>query len=302
MNNSISSLLLFVLVIKFCSIQIPQVHGQDDPNPSPPIPCPLASQFTSATFDLSELWLDDNGEGSHSYKTKDLFDSSQRNYTYWYNVCGDSDIPPGCGPTNAGSGVAPAFQVRSDGRCNRLSNSSSNSQFTLIDDQDPTKGIQLTYFGGDRCSDPRVTNLRRTFTIKFLCADHVGEQPDARVTESATCSYVLQFKTVFGCPLECGFASRKMCGGHGLCALDTITNKPRCFCNSGKTGLDCTEDVTPVSSQSCDGICMWLSSVVVILSILIALVAYLLWHARKLEKLNLRYTNVPDDSSANTSV
>jgi len=295
-----SKLLLAYFAVLVLAICIVQVNCQDDPDPAPTPPIACTLQTPSATFDLTELWLPDDGDGSHSYKTKDIYDSSQRNYTYWYNVCGDSDIPPGCGPTDSGNTVAPAFQV-SPGRCYRLSNSSSNSLLSLIDDTDPTKGIQLSYFGGDRCSDPRVANKGRTFTIRFLCADHVGEQPDARVTETATCAYTLSFKTIFACPLECGFASRKMCGGHGLCALDSTNNKPRCFCNSGMTGLDCTEPVVITSTRACDSICIALSFVVLILFLLIAIASFLLFRVRKLEKLNLRFTNIPD-VEPNTSV
>jgi len=294
---------ILVFICALLAICVVQVQSQDDPDPapSPPIPCTYTDKGTGATFDLTELWLYDDGDGSHSYKTRDIYDSSQRNYTYWYNVCGDSDVPPGCGPTESGNTVAPAFQVSSNGRCYRLSNSSFNSELSLIDDSDPTKGLELHYEGGDRCSDPRVT--RRTFTLRFLCADHIGEQPDARVTETATCAYTLSFKTVFACPLECGFAGRKMCGGHGLCALDSSNNKPRCFCNSGMTGLDCTEPVVTSSTTTCDSICVALSFVVLILFFLIAIASFLLYRVRKLEKLNLRFTNIPDnDSSQNTSV
>jgi len=177
-----------------------------------------------------------------------------------------------------------------------LGNDSAFSTLQLIDPLDPSRGLELTYLSGDRCSssDPRVKDLRRTFTIRFLCADRIGELPNARVSEIDTCSYFLQFKTVYGCPRECGFAGRQMCGGHGLCALDSSTNRPRCFCNEGKSGLFCTEGVVATPNRQCDSICVALAFVVVLLFLLIFAASFILYRVRKLDKLNLRFSAIGD--------
>lgn len=99
---------------------------------------------------------------------------------------------------------------------------------TLIDHNDPTQGLKLSYKGA-QCSNRK----ERVFNILLTCADKLNPTP-LHAIELALCEYMVTVPSVYGCPLECPISKRSLCGGAGYCAYDYDAQTARCFCNQGK--------------------------------------------------------------------
>ena len=208
-----------------------------------------------ATFDLTDL--ERSGEQpAYSVEDGDLPCTAnvEKNYTYVFNICGtvSSGVPPACLST-AGLGTAAALQIDKavltdpdDDYC-RVAGAYSDKTMSvkLIDDSDPTRGIQLSYLG-DYCATPRV---QRQFNVLLSCEDKLNPVP-LHAYEYEHCVYTVTIPSVYGCPLECPVSQRKLCGGNGHCAYDTDKYAARCFCNKGYSGADC---MTSGSSSSSSG-------------------------------------------------
>jgi len=242
-----------------------------------------------ASFDVTALKMG----MSASYHVKDIRDTVENNYTYVFNVCGYATPPANeCIRTVAGRGAAPAFQVYDNGKsCHRLGGVGEKyRKFSLLDEDDPTYGVSLTYTGGDKCSEGKID---RSMTVKFICAETWGNTPNARVKEDE-CSYELEFQTVFGCPQECPFVDRALCGGKGFCGMDSDTNKPKCFCNEGHTGPDCMTLLADLDQGGCDGTCVALIFVMLLLVALLLAGGVIFYRVKKLQSLNLKFGLMSD--------
>lgn len=110
----------------------------------------------------------------------------------------------------------------------------STAKLEVLDQQDPTKGLRMTYYG-DYCHNPPV---QRTFKVELLCADKLNPIP-THALEYSHCEYTVTLPSVYGCPLECPVADRQLCGGNGHCHYDNDKSSARCFCNHGYEGKDC---------------------------------------------------------------
>lgn len=241
------------------------------------------------TFDVGPLQMG----MSTSYHVKDSRDTVENNYTYVFNVCGYADSPDrDCDVTVSGAGPAPAFQVFDSNKgCHRLGQIGREyAKWSLLDQDDPTYGVALTYLGGDSCDGGR---LNRSMTLKFVCSSSWGNTPNAKVEENE-CSYMLEFQTVFGCPQECPFVDRKMCGGFGFCGMDTDNDAPRCFCNEGRTGVDCMTMLADVDQGGCNGTCIALIFVVLLLVSLLIAGGVIWYRVNKLAKLNIKFGELSD--------
>lgn len=250
-----------------------------------------------ATYDVTALKMG----MSASYHVKDIRDTVENNYTYVFNVCGYANSPmPECDKTAAGTGPAPAFQVYDyDKGCHRLGGVGEQFRtFALLDEDDPTYGVSLTYSGGDKCSGGTV---ERQMTVKFICAESWGNTPNARVKEDE-CSYELEFQTVFGCPQECPFVDRALCGGQGFCGMDSDTNKPKCFCNDGHTGADCMTLTADLDQGGCDGTCVALIFVMLLLIALLSAGGVIFYRVKKLQSLNLKFGEMSDSFNPEENV
>ena len=117
----------------------------------------VACSFTyqGSSFELSEL------RRTNGYRDRDLIDSRERNYSYSFNVCGDVQPPAdACKARPSGSGPGPVFQLANTGECVRLGRSAAARSFRLVDAADPSRGVSLTYGGGDLCENvSRSTRL-----------------------------------------------------------------------------------------------------------------------------------------------
>jgi hypothetical protein len=107
--------------------------------------------------------------------------------------------------------------------------SDKTSKLTLLNANDPTGGLQLTYYG-DYCVG---ASSPRKFQIDLICADKMNPVP-LHAYELAPCEYTVSMPSVYGCPLECPVANRHLCGGNGHCAYDDDKASARCYCNHGK--------------------------------------------------------------------
>lgn len=53
-----------------------------------------------------------------------------------------------------------------------------------------------------------------------------------------------------GTAAECNVNARRLCSGNGVCRFDTDANAPRCFCNTGYAGNDCSRGVLTVRART----------------------------------------------------
>jgi len=240
------------------------------------------------SFDLSPL------KSGLYYKVRNK-DVTFENYTYVFNICEDikDDNIPGAGPRGFGdacvettpdgrgsaaspsssdilSGPAPAFQVaRVDNFCWRLGNSASNLEWSLLEEDDPSRGVVLKYIGGNECSDSNTK--RRSLSIAFPCANDVMNVPDEEVIEeTSVCEYEILLPSIYGCPRECGVKDRQLCNNRGVCRYDRTQKRSRCFCSEGWSGDDCGTDVVASSSSSDAATTGVLIFVSILLAVLIA--------------------------------
>jgi hypothetical protein len=103
-----------------------------------------------------------------------------------------------------------------------------STQLSLLDSEDPTKGIKLTYYG-----TPCSNGKNRKFQVEMPCSDRLNPVPTSAL-ELEHCVYTVQVPSVYGCPVECPVgASRKLCGGNGHCHYDLDSGSAHCFCNKG---------------------------------------------------------------------
>ena len=159
------------------------------------------------------------------------------------NICSEVDpreIPDECD----GKGSGGAFQVAQEYNvCYKLGGSKAN--YSLIDADDPTRGLSLTYSGGDACG-----SVDRTFRVDLVCKDKIANLPD-RFDEFVheytnwVCHYSMELETIWGCPRECeiGLNTRgelALCSGNGVCAFDSHRGAPGCFCFGDWDGSDCS--------------------------------------------------------------
>lgn len=135
------------------------------------------------------------------------------------------------------------------------------TSLSLLDSQDPTKGVRLEYLG-NTCSNGK----QRRFKVEMPCADRLNPTPVSAL-ELEHCQYTVVIPSVYGCPLECPVADRKLCGGNGHCHYDFDQNSAHCFCNKGFSGKNCmtTSVEEAASSPVLTGLIVTLTIIVVLL-------------------------------------
>ncbi len=162
----------------------------------------------------------------------------EANYTYIFNVCGTvgtSAMPDKC-KTLTNVGQASALQINTRGTYDQNDDycflageySEVMTKVSLLNQEDPTKGIQVSYAGG-RCTN----GDQRMFNIEMACMDKLNPVA-THALEYSHCVYTVTMPSIYGCPLECPVSNRHLCGGNGHCAYDDDKHAARCFCNNGK--------------------------------------------------------------------
>mmetsp|Transcript_25494 Transcript_25494/g.60136 ORF Transcript_25494/g.60136 Transcript_25494/m.60136 type:complete len:313 (-) Transcript_25494:72-1010(-) len=267
------------------------------------LPCTFDSG-RGATFDLSAMT-----KTSGDYRVRDRFaDSGRNNYDYYFNVCDnlkDTPVPP---QHHDGSAVpaeesacllenkmpTPGLQVANwwNG-CYQLgadvhSQHGSNITFALLDQNQPHKGVTLTYAFGQPCGDYNSELQYRELVLAFQCVDDTmasfeDDEPEF-IEETETCHYEIFLPTAYGCPKECPITDGHVCGGHGVCGYDFVGSTAMCMCNEGYTGTTCTDVVSLDSGGGIDGTGVVLIIMVVILGLIIGAVVFM-WY--KLRRLNV---------------
>jgi len=244
--------------------------------------CTKIFNSVGATFDLSPLILD-----QESYTVGD--NSASRDYTYIFNICGSVSILPSllCVPPNSNFNnsdlslydgpLSSAYQL-SKTNCFSLGNFSNQTTWNLIDESDPLSGLIVTYRDGSWSSG---CNRNREFSLRFFCSPHSTPRSlnSNRVSEKKTlCEFSIDLSTIYACPLECQTDRNAICSKHGKCAMDTSISSPRCFCNSGYSGSDCSVlgEVENSSSLSLDVLGIILV-IVLILLLILNIAAFLLY-------------------------
>eukprot|EP01036_Dinobryon_divergens_P032646 gene32646-42280_t len=207
--------------------------------------CNTFDSFAGATFDLTDVSRI-AGQPPYSVEDGDIpctKNKVEANFTYIFNICGTvtGTIPRACTQLKDLSSAS-ALQVNKRGSPNENDDycyvvgkyDQVSTKLSLLDSQDPTKGLQLQYVG-DYCSG----GAQRQFNIQLMCADKMNPVP-THALELSHCQYTITMPSIYGCPLECPVSKRRLCGGNGLCAYDSDKSSARCFCNQGYSGSDCS--------------------------------------------------------------
>jgi hypothetical protein len=153
-------------------------------------------------------------------------------------VCGivTSNIPYSCKRNQPGVLTASAVQIDQRGTKNDNDDicyvagkyDESSIDLKLLSEDDPTKGMVLTYYG-DNC---KSSQAQRKFMINMICADKLTAIP-THALEYKPCEYSVTVPSVYGCPIECPVTNRKLCAGNGHCSYDNDNGSGKCFCNQG---------------------------------------------------------------------
>lgn len=152
-------------------------------------------------------------------------------------------------------------------------------EFRLLDVNDPSKGVSITYPKGENCGGDHP-NLQRSATIDVECSN--VEYLISSANEPQKCSYHISMKSYYGCPSvssllavsyrdsfnddviidahelttycwyykECPITSGGLCNSHGHCAYDPKRRQPYCYCNEGWGGDSCSEAYSSSGSSS----------------------------------------------------
>jgi hypothetical protein len=264
------------------------------------------TSFNANPLKTTSFWYVNDNENNQN----------SRNFTYFFNVCGnipsDANVFPrtaACNTTYPGynyqnmpqSGPSMAFQYNNMDtsiydKCHRLAGSatSSNIGWALIDPTNPSFGYVMQYLGGDQCYSQTGSLIgQRTLRLWFVCDKDFTNVPDDEVVLEApsTCVYDIYIKTIAGCPTGCPTPmvydpatkelTATLCGNHGICSYDGALKNSRCFCNDGWTGSDCTQlpSTPPTGLSTLGGV---LIGIGILLALLIAGLVYLWLRIRAL--------------------
>lgn len=267
------------------------------------VPCQWKSK-AGLSFDLQPLMV--LKEKDYSYQIEDgdipCTPEIEPSYSYVWNFCHDvteASFPDVCSPMQMGAALQ--YIDRDDGyqECNVIGHYDplrDDTYFKLLDIEDPSKGISMTYLFGHRCPDGNL----RSATINIYCdgVDMVIDSAD----EPTTCNYHLNTRSQHGCPLECPITSNGLCNAHGHCAFDKNTGKPHCYCNEGYTGNSCEPISTSSNTGSISGHSVqvgFLIALVIMVVVLLATVGYLAYRIVEFRKdQNNSYSALFNDASS----
>uniref|UniRef100_A0A6V3M268 Autophagy-related protein 27 n=2 Tax=Lotharella globosa TaxID=91324 RepID=A0A6V3M268_9EUKA len=238
---------------------------------------------------------------SWTFGDSDHDSQSVRNYTYRIQICGEVESPskiPAC-KDNLATATAWQFDSKGDrGECFRLGShfDDGNAEWSMIDENEPGKGIQLTYFNGDFCP---YHQKNRSLTVEIVCENR-KTVPPAFVEERGECHYFITLPHQAGCPSTCEISAGQVCGDNGFCGFDTDTHTAKCFCDDGWSGKACStkgdgESIKEEESPGCDGVCVALIFVFLLLLGLIATAVVLLLRVRKMNELNIRFAALGEE-------
>ena len=174
-------------------------------------------------------------------------------------------------------------------QCHRLGQpvNATNIGYSRLVADNPSRGLQMTYTGGDACGD-----TQRSFSLSVVCADNTDNVPDlTEVVTETDCHYVLTFRSAYGCPEQCPVVgpagAGRLCNAQGICDFDSGLNRPRCFCNAGWEGTGCeSKTATDNGKKGVSAVTAVLIIVCIVLVFAIALL-WTLWSKVKSLRLDM---------------
>ncbi len=153
------------------------------------------------------------------------------------------------------------FPVQAGDTCHRLGGglATNTISYGLVNPLNPARGIYVQYTGGDLC--PPSLTTPRSLRVWLSCDPDTVNVPDKELVEETpgTCLYEMWMKSAYGCPTECPVVQdpatgvKSLCANHGICEYDKTIIAPRCFCNDGFSGVDCSVRATASTGLSAVG-------------------------------------------------
>lgn len=226
--------------------------------------------FAGATYDLRGMTIGSKDKCYH-IKAGDIecTPEEEPSYNYIFNLC--APTPSQCIPDACKSKEASAVMQYLDKDCwiaGTYDTQHDDSHYALLDANDPSVGVSMTYRSGEAC---KTGNVQRTTTFDVYC-DDVSPPYIEDATEPTHCQYHVILKSVHGCPKECAVTSNGLCNGHGKCMYDSSRKEAYCYCNKGYGGNSCTK-ASGGSDDEYDGYSVQLALTIVLLIVTLALLA-----------------------------
>lgn len=263
--------------------------------------CGLYNTNMGSSFDLRDVSRSPDEPSYIANPTSPCsINVQQSNFTYMFNICGvlAAGLPVTCSSL---SDIRKAAAVRVDSSTNPSEcviaglYSETSSKVQLLDQDDPTKGISVIYYG-DYCRDPPSVQMK--FVINMECSDKLNPLP-TQAYESGHCEHKITIPSIYGCPLECPVTSRRLCGGNGHCHYDTDVGSAKCFCNEGYYGADCSSssDKTDFMSGYTSALMGLIVTLLVIIGVLVGGVVVLVRQISAFKEDVENYRALQDDDN-----
>jgi len=265
------------------------------------LPCQWKS-LTGASYDLKPLEISDTTKSSYLIVDGDIpcTKEDEPTYSFLWNFC--ADITAASYPNDictGKTGAAVQYLDREDGyqECEVIGHydpEREDTEFSLLNNQDPSKGVSLKYLYGDRCP----SGVLRSTTINVHCANVHAETMSA--LEPEKCQYVVEMHSMYGCPQECPITSNGLCNSHGHCYYDSLLKKPYCYCNEGYSGADCQRGSSSSGGGTSAAYRAELSILIILMICLIALmgvVVHTLFRVTtfRKEQADMEYSSVQNE-------
>ena len=132
-------------------------------------------------------------------------DIEEPSFNYAWNFCKDitkATVPDACSSLGKSTGVALQWlEIGEDKDCYIIGHYDATQDdlyYSLLDNQDPSKGISMKYPSGENCKGTRIP---RSATIDIQCSNTPYKIISAQ--EPSSCSYHLVMKSYYGCPAVC---------------------------------------------------------------------------------------------------
>lgn len=176
-------------------------------------PCTYTST-TAKNYDLSNAWRDPS-KGQAEYQT--VFTDGS---TFFVNICGQS--AQNCNAANGVCQVVPGAPPSYYGNGNAAS-----AQWADLPSQ--VDGVQITYPTGSGASCPG--NVQRKSILMIKCDSGAGDGTIDSMTESTTppCTYTINMRSKWACPVKPGKTNTGGGGGGGLSAGSIILITVACL-------------------------------------------------------------------------
>merc|ERR1740130_1414680 len=211
--------------------------------------------------------------------------SPRATFDYYFNLCSDAPKPdPLCDAWDDLGGVV-AYQIENTTQkksCTALG-IKKDPTFEILDSLETKNnalmGVKITFENGAACR--KEADEKRKFSVNVRCVkEKTTLKRISTVSEDLEqgCVYEVDIFDIAGCPTECHSSSHtQLCAGHGVCGMDSGSNRARCFCNDGWGSADCNEEVSESTGPSSSSVNSVLIVFVIILLGLLLGLSYVLY-------------------------